>query len=112
MVVIFEVCALYTTVLLGQIEDVCAWCLHSTHLGYSHTNTYAQTHPRTYTKKRRGRRNITAYGVYVSATVVSIRVNAHAAARKGRLAWKEHCTMSNLYVLCLSNTTANGKKRL
>lgn len=32
LVVIFEVCALYTAVLLGQLEDVCACCLHSAHL--------------------------------------------------------------------------------
>lgn len=45
LVVIFEVCALYTAVLLGQIEDVCAWCLHSAHVGY----TRVQTHTLTYT---------------------------------------------------------------
>lgn len=36
LVVIFEVCALYTAVLLGQIDDVCAWCLHSAHVGNTH----------------------------------------------------------------------------
>lgn len=40
LVVIFEVCALYTAVLLGQIEDVCAWCLHSAHVGYTHVHTH------------------------------------------------------------------------
>lgn len=39
LVVMFEVCALYTAVLLGQIEDVCAWCLHSAHVGYTRTHT-------------------------------------------------------------------------
>lgn len=42
LVVIFEVCALYTAVLLGQIEDVCIWCLHSAHLWY--TDTHRHTH--------------------------------------------------------------------
>lgn len=44
LVVIFEVCALYTSVLLGQIEDVCAWCLHSAHVGYTHSQTQRHTH--------------------------------------------------------------------
>lgn len=44
LVVIFEVCALYTAALLGQIEDVCAWCLHSAHLWNTHRHAYAQTH--------------------------------------------------------------------
>lgn len=44
LVVIFEVCALYTAVLLGQIEDVCAWCLHSAHVVYTHTETHTHTH--------------------------------------------------------------------
>lgn len=44
LVVIFEVCALYTAVLLGQIEDVCAWCLHSAHVGYTHTEIQTHTH--------------------------------------------------------------------
>lgn len=43
LVVIFEVCALYTAVLLGQIVDVCAWCVHSAHVGYTHTNTCTHT---------------------------------------------------------------------
>lgn len=49
LVVIFEVCALYTAVLLGQIEDVCAWCLHSAHVGYTHKHTRMQAHTLTYT---------------------------------------------------------------
>lgn len=43
LVVIFEVCALYTAVLLGQIEDVCAWCLLSTHT-YTHRHTHLRSH--------------------------------------------------------------------
>lgn len=54
------------------------------------THTQTATHPRTYTKRRRGRKNITAYGVYVSATVVSIRVNADATA------WKEDWHGTNI----------------
>lgn len=90
LVVIFEVCALYTAVLLGQIEDVCAWCLHSAHVGYTHTHGDTNTHTHTCAhsdrlscslvlngsfvvliiRKRKG--NITADGVCVSVTLMSV----------------------------------------
>lgn len=88
LVVIFEVCALYTAVLLGQIEDVCAWCLHSVHVGYTHTEIQTHTHTCAHSdrlscslvlngsfvvliiRKRKG--NITADGVCVSVTLMSV----------------------------------------
>lgn len=96
MAVIFEVCALYTAVLLVQIEDVCAWCLHSAHVGYTRTHKHTQTHTCTHARavtgsvvvlslkwifccyrKRGGKKektshHFTADRVRVSATVVSV----------------------------------------
>lgn len=85
LVVIFEVCALYTAVLLGQIEDVCAWCLHSAHVGYTQTHTHI-AHIVTgsvvvlsfkwifccFHHEGKKKENITAYRVCVSATLMSV----------------------------------------